>query len=341
MAVVISMLRGVNLGAHNRIQMSALRALYESLKLRDAQTYVQSGNVVFRSDEKDLGKLAGRIENGIERKFGFHSDVILRSVAELRETIARNPFAARRDIHPGKLLVTFLVAEPTREAREKVLQIKTDPEELRIEGREVYIYFPDGMGRSKLSWMKIARHARNVGHRQKLEQRYQAAGDGGGSGGFGVNRRRSMPATAYEAEPNQIFSTAKNSSIVSPDLAISERSVPRATSVWSGIERVAMCPRFCEDDVAASLARNLPTELLEGANDIACPKQRAGDIDRHFKLTDRDRQGQSLLGPHRQAFLDRVSQIRLGFHLGARLDSHIRELTDTPQCTCRPHPCKC
>ena len=156
MAVVISMLRGVNLVSHNRIKMDALRALYASLKLRDAQTYVQSGNVVFRSDEKDLGKLARRIENGIERTFGFHSDVILRTTPELRDTIARNPFAARRDIEPGKLLVTFLTGEPTREAREKVLQVKTAPEELRIEGREVYIYFPDGMGRSKLNWMKIA-----------------------------------------------------------------------------------------------------------------------------------------------------------------------------------------
>lgn len=156
MAVVISMLRGVNLVKHNRIKMDALRALYESLKLRDAQTYVQSGNVVFRSDEKDLEKLARRIETGIERTFGFHSDVILRSAADLRGTIARNPFAGRRDIEPNKLLVTFLTAEPTREAREKVLQVKTAPEELRIEGREIYIYFPNGMGRSKLSWLKIA-----------------------------------------------------------------------------------------------------------------------------------------------------------------------------------------
>jgi uncharacterized protein (DUF1697 family) len=156
MAVIISMLRGVNLGPHNRIKMDALKTLYESLKLRDPQTYVQSGNVVFRSDEKDLVKLAKRIETGIERTFGFHSDVILRSGAQLGEVIARNPFKGRRDVEPGKLLVTFLTVEPTREAREKVLKIKTDPEELRIEGREVYIYFQAGVGRSKLSWMKIA-----------------------------------------------------------------------------------------------------------------------------------------------------------------------------------------
>ena len=71
MAVVISMLRGVNLGSHNRIKMDALRARYESLKLRDPQTYIQSGNVIFRTEERNLAQLAKRIENGIEQKFGF------------------------------------------------------------------------------------------------------------------------------------------------------------------------------------------------------------------------------------------------------------------------------
>ena len=151
MAVVISMLRGVNVGGHNKIKMDALRALYESLKLRDAQTYVQSGNVIFKTDERDMARLAKRIEDGIERKFGFRPDVILRTAAEMREVIARNPFAKRRGIEPGKLLVSFLGSDPGEEGREKVRQMKCDPEELRVEGRELYIYFPNGQGRSKLS----------------------------------------------------------------------------------------------------------------------------------------------------------------------------------------------
>jgi uncharacterized protein (DUF1697 family) len=69
MTVVISMLRGVNVGPHNRVKMEELRALYESLKLREPQTYVQSGNVVFKTNERDLVKLAKRIEGGIEKKF--------------------------------------------------------------------------------------------------------------------------------------------------------------------------------------------------------------------------------------------------------------------------------
>ena len=163
MAVIISLLRGVNVGGHNMIKMDALRALYESLKLRDPHTYLQSGNVVFRTDERDLALLARRIEAGIKRRFHFRPDVIVRTTAELRDAIARNPFATRRGIEPGKLLVTFLAGDPAAEARDKVLKIKTDPEELSISGREVYIYYPTGMGRSKLSWIAIAKALQTSG----------------------------------------------------------------------------------------------------------------------------------------------------------------------------------
>jgi len=163
MAVIISMLRGVNVGGHNKIKMDALRALYESMKLREAQTYVQSGNVIFRTDERDIARLAKRIEDGIERKLGFRPDVILRTATEMREVIARNPFAKRRGIEPSKLLVTFLGSDPGAEAREKILQIKCDPKELRIEGRELYIYFPNGIGRSKLSWAGLEKTLKTPG----------------------------------------------------------------------------------------------------------------------------------------------------------------------------------
>src|SRR5216684_781214 len=163
MTVIISMLRGANVGGHNKIKMEALRALYESLKLRDAQTYVQSGSVIFRTDERDVTRLTKRIEDGIERKFGFRPDVILRTAARMREVVARNPFAKRRGIEPGKLLVSFLASDPAEEAREKVRQMKCDPEELRIEGRELYIYFPNGMGRSKLPWARLEKTLKTPG----------------------------------------------------------------------------------------------------------------------------------------------------------------------------------
>ena len=163
MPVIISMLRGVNLGGHNKIKMDALWALYESLGLRDPQTYVQSGNVVFRTDKRDLVALATRIEEAIERSFGFRPAVILRTSSELREVIARNPFAKRRGIEPSKLLVTFLASAPNAESRDKVLRLNTDPEELRMGGREVYIYFPNGMARPKISWVAIEKMLRTSG----------------------------------------------------------------------------------------------------------------------------------------------------------------------------------
>ena len=81
MAAIISMLRAVNVGGHNKVSMEALRALYESLGLRNPQTYVQSGNVVFRSEAENLEALAEKIEKAIERKFGFRPTVILRTTS--------------------------------------------------------------------------------------------------------------------------------------------------------------------------------------------------------------------------------------------------------------------
>jgi uncharacterized protein (DUF1697 family) len=163
MAVIISMLRGVNLGGQRKIKMDVLRSLYESLGLRDAQTHVNSGNVIFRTEKRDLASLTRRIQKGIEQNFGFQSDVIVRTVPELRDVIARNPFAKRRGIEPSRLLVTFLATDPASEAREKLLTIQTAPEELRIEGRELYIYYPNGMARPKLSWPMIEKILKTSG----------------------------------------------------------------------------------------------------------------------------------------------------------------------------------
>jgi uncharacterized protein (DUF1697 family) len=161
--VAISLLRGINVGGHKLVKMDSLRAMYESLGFRDVQTYVQSGNVVFRTTARDLAGLATRIELKIEQTHGFRPSVIIRSTSELREAIARNPFAGRKDIDFSKLLLTFLAVDPAPEAREKILAIKADPEELRIEGREVYAYLPNGFGRAKLSHTIIERTLKTPG----------------------------------------------------------------------------------------------------------------------------------------------------------------------------------
>jgi len=158
MPVIISMLRGVNVTGNNKIPMEALRRLYESLGLRGSQTYIQSGNVVFNTNAKDLGALARRIEDAIDKKFGCRPGVTLRTPAELKEVIARNPFAKRREVEPAKLQVHFFLAtSPSAEMQSAITRLKAGhPEEIVFGGRELYIYFPDGQGRSKL-WPALDR----------------------------------------------------------------------------------------------------------------------------------------------------------------------------------------
>lgn len=158
MPVVISMLRGINVGAHHRIKMDALRAIYKSLKLEDPCTYVQSGNVIFRSKEKNLAALREKISAAIERKAGFRPEVVLRTPEEFRSAMAANPFAHRKEIDPAKLHVSFLADEPIRDAEKNLLSLKHHPEELHLIGRELYIYFPNGAGKSKLPWSSLDKH---------------------------------------------------------------------------------------------------------------------------------------------------------------------------------------
>jgi uncharacterized protein (DUF1697 family) len=167
MPVIISMLRGVNVGGHNQIKMDALRTLYESLGFDDVQTYVQSGNVIFRARQQNARALAAKIQDAIEQTFGFRPALLVRTADELKKAVAGNPFAGRRNIEPGKLLVTFLAAEPGPESQYVLDGLKKHPEELYLRGRELYIYFPNGAGKSKLPWssmeklLKVQGTARN------------------------------------------------------------------------------------------------------------------------------------------------------------------------------------
>lgn len=162
MGAIVCLLRGVNLGGHKPVKMEILRALCDSLGLCNPQTYVQSGNVVFTCKERSLPALTKKLEAAIEKKFGFHSDVVLRTAAELKDVVARNPFAERKGIESSKLIVTFLAENPGPEIVKAVSGITGHPEEIHILGREVYVYFPDGMGRSKLVPV-LTRALKNVG----------------------------------------------------------------------------------------------------------------------------------------------------------------------------------
>jgi uncharacterized protein (DUF1697 family) len=153
--MTVAMLRGINLPQYQKISMPVLKTLCTSLGLRDVQTYIQSGNVVFREDAEDPVSLARRLEERMEAEFGFRPVVILRTASELRKVIAKNPFAGRAGIEPNKLLVVFMDRAPTRQARDQVLAIPCEPEELHINNRELYIYYPDGMARPKIPLVRL------------------------------------------------------------------------------------------------------------------------------------------------------------------------------------------
>ena len=157
MPVLVCLLRGVNIGGHHKIKMDDLRVLCEGLKLRQVKTHIQSGNVIFRTAEPDLPTLADKIEAGIERKYGFRPQVLLRTIPEMRQIMARNPFAGRKGIEPGKLAVAFLRDEPTTAMRKALLEMDIVPEELHVVGRQLYIYFPNGQARPKLSWSQVGK----------------------------------------------------------------------------------------------------------------------------------------------------------------------------------------
>ena len=163
MTVFISLLRGINVGGHNKIRMEALRELYTSLGLQGAQSLLQSGNVVFASEETDPARLSGRIADAIEKSFGFRAEVLLRTPPELRDAIARSPFADRTGLNPSLLCVTFLAGKPDEDGLAGLAKYATAGEEYSLSGRELYLYYPNGMGRSKLTNTVIERHLKTVG----------------------------------------------------------------------------------------------------------------------------------------------------------------------------------
>jgi len=157
MSVLICLLRGVNVGGNHKIKMEDLRTLCEGLKLTNIKTHLQSGNVVFQTSERNPEALAQKLQACIDRKCGFRPGILLRTIPEMREIITRNPFAKRKGIDPAKLAVVFLEEEPGVSARQALLQMDIAPEELHVIGSQLYIYFPNGQGRPRLSWPQVAK----------------------------------------------------------------------------------------------------------------------------------------------------------------------------------------
>ena len=149
MPTYAAFLRGINLGARNKVSMPELNALLVELGLEDVATYVQSGNVVFRTRAGKRDELARRIERAIATKFGVDAAVILRTAAELRTVATSNPFE-RDETDATKLLVVFLDGAPSAKAKQLDPE-RGAPGRFAVLSREIYLHVPDGFGRSKLT----------------------------------------------------------------------------------------------------------------------------------------------------------------------------------------------
>jgi len=163
MTAFVALFRGINVGGHHKIRMDALKDVHEALGFQDVIPYIQSGNVVFTSDDANVARLRGNIEHGFAKKFGFHVEVFVRTSAELRDIIEKNPFQNQPDRGSKWVAVLFLAARPELTAQDDLLKTYAGPEEFFIMGQEMYIYYTNGMGRSKLSLSLIEKKLKTVG----------------------------------------------------------------------------------------------------------------------------------------------------------------------------------
>jgi uncharacterized protein (DUF1697 family) len=151
MPVYISMLRGVNVGGHNRMKMDQLRNLFAPLGCEQAQTYIQSGNVVFRAARQSSLALSQKIEKSIQAEFGFSVTVVTKTSAEMGATIQNNPFLKKRGVDVSNLHVTFLSQAPDATALKKLAAVDGGPDEFAHSGEVIYLYCQNRYSETKLS----------------------------------------------------------------------------------------------------------------------------------------------------------------------------------------------
>jgi uncharacterized protein (DUF1697 family) len=147
MPVFICFLRGVNVGGNNKIKMADLKALCETAGLSDVSTYLQSGNVVFRSKKKT--GVEDLVRKALHARTGIDVAVVLRTPAELRAVIEHNPITDAPN--PSRLLVTFLSDVLSVEAKALLERERVEGEQLHFAAREIYAYYPEGAGNSRLA----------------------------------------------------------------------------------------------------------------------------------------------------------------------------------------------
>ncbi|HTS90089.1 MAG TPA: DUF1697 domain-containing protein [Gemmatimonadales bacterium] len=157
MKTYIALLRAVNLGGHNRIAMQELRDLLSHCGMEEPRTLLVSGNAVFRSGYSATARLEGLLEDALKERLDLETDFLVRSTDEWGRLIRDNPFPdeARRD--PGHFLVMCLKEAPERDAVRALQQSIVGREVVGAKGRQAYLVYPDGVGRSKLTNALIER----------------------------------------------------------------------------------------------------------------------------------------------------------------------------------------
>ena len=150
MPAYIAMLRGINIGPHKRIKMDRLRASFAELGFDHVQTYIQSGNVVFKAAKISTASLSQKIEQELLEDFGFSVSVILRTQEDMEKIIRGNPLLKEKGVDPSKLHVAFLSEAPTAAALAKLQALTLAPDRVRFLDKELYLYFPNGTSGSSL-----------------------------------------------------------------------------------------------------------------------------------------------------------------------------------------------
>ncbi|ANH94094.1 hypothetical protein A8713_25365 [Streptomyces sp. SAT1] len=156
MTTYAALLRGINVGGSRKLPMAGLRALMGELGLGDVRTHLQSGQAVFTAADGDEEALAARLGAEVEQRFGFPVDVLVRDHAYLRAVVEACPFPAAA-LEPRQLHVTYFSADPGPARYEGIDRAAFLPEEFRLGDRALYLYAPDGIGRSRLAqWLSGA-----------------------------------------------------------------------------------------------------------------------------------------------------------------------------------------
>ncbi|MFI5222007.1 MAG: DUF1697 domain-containing protein [Bacteroidia bacterium] len=151
MQTFISILRGINVSGQKKILMPDLKLLYEEAGFKDVVTYIQSGNVIFKTKEKSVAGIGKKIEQTISKKYNFEVPVIIRNAEEMGKVIAENPFNGQKGIDMERLYVTFLSVVPVSEKINKIAGLDFSPDKFIITKNEIYLHCPVSYGNSKLS----------------------------------------------------------------------------------------------------------------------------------------------------------------------------------------------